>query len=44
VFPWLTHALLSEGLRRPHRRVLDRLDAAVTRLDADLAALVSRGA
>lgn len=37
VLPWLTYALLSEDLRRPHRRVLDRLDDSIARLDRDLA-------
>ncbi len=38
VFPWLVHALFAEGLRRPHKRYLDRLPEAVARLDADIAA------
>jgi deoxyhypusine synthase len=37
--PWITYALLHEGLRRPHRRLMDRLDDIVAELDADLAQL-----
>ena len=36
ILPWLTHALLSEGLKRPHRRLLDQLDVALSELDSDL--------
>jgi deoxyhypusine synthase len=32
VLPWITYALLSEGLKRPHRRLLDQLDQAVEAL------------
>jgi deoxyhypusine synthase len=38
VFPWLVHALFAEGLRRPHKRYLDRMDEAVRALDADILA------
>jgi deoxyhypusine synthase len=38
VFPWLVHALLAEGVRRPHKRYMDRMDEAIARLDADIAA------
>jgi deoxyhypusine synthase len=35
VFPWLTHALLSDPRRkRPPRRLMDRLDEAIAFLDA----------
>jgi deoxyhypusine synthase len=38
VFPWLVHALFAEGLRRPHKRYLDRMDEAMRALDADILA------
>ena len=38
VFPWLTHALLSDKKARlPHKRLLDKLDDARKFLDADVA-------
>lgn len=36
VLPFLTHALLADGLSRPQRRLLDQLDEAVTALDDEL--------
>lgn len=38
VFPWVVHTLFSEDLRRPHRRLLDRLVEARQKLDTDVAA------
>ncbi|MFZ5475616.1 MAG: deoxyhypusine synthase family protein [Myxococcota bacterium] len=38
VFPWLVHALMHEGHRRPHKRYVDRLEEAVAKLDAEVAA------
>lgn len=38
VLPWLVHALFQEGIRRPHKRLLDRIPEAVAKLDADIAA------
>ncbi len=38
VFPWLTHALLSDKKARlPHKRLLGKLDDARKFLDADVA-------
>lgn len=37
VFPWLVHALLSEGLHRQPKRYMDRLDEARGKLDAEVA-------
>jgi deoxyhypusine synthase len=37
VLPWLVHALFAHHPARPPRRLLDRLDEARARLDADVA-------
>lgn len=37
VFPWLVHALLSEGHKRQPKRYADRLDEVRARLDAEMA-------
>jgi deoxyhypusine synthase len=37
VFPWLTHALLSDPkVKRPHQRLMDRMGEAVAFLDKDV--------
>jgi deoxyhypusine synthase len=38
VFPWVVHALFAEGIQRPHKRYMDRMGEAITKLDADIAA------
>jgi len=38
VLPFLVHGLFQEGLRRPHKRLYDRLPEALARLDTDVAA------
>lgn len=37
VFPWLTHALFSEGAEKPQKRLYDQLGAAKAELDAQVA-------
>ena len=37
-FPWVVHALFAEGLRRPPKRLYDRMDEALGRLDGEVAA------
>jgi deoxyhypusine synthase len=36
VFPWLTHALFSTGMKRKPQRLMERLDDAVAFLDGDV--------
>ncbi len=38
VFPWIVHALMSEGLTRPHKRYLDRMDEAIATMNAEILA------